>query len=140
MILTAQDWLLKWLLSQINCYCIACQHTINRQLSYPIIREVFVHNLSHFSLLVLQNIWCKKQDDIQHGGLGSQGCTAMFWQGVSWDLKDQEKYKSRVNKVSIKKNWWYGTLNLLTNLIVDIIRPQTANEHIHKWIRERDSP
>lgn len=51
--------------------------------SYPVIREVFVHNLPHFSLLILQNVWRKKQNDIQHGCLGCQSCAAMLRQRVS---------------------------------------------------------
>ena len=51
--------------------------------SYPVIREVFVDNLPHFSLLILQNVRRKKQNDVQHGCLGRQSCASMLRQRVS---------------------------------------------------------
>ena len=48
-------------------------------MSYPVIREVFVHNLSHFSLLVLKDVRGKKQDDVQHRCLGGKSCAAVLW-------------------------------------------------------------
>ena len=76
--------------------------TINICKSYPVIREVFVHNLPHFSLLVLQNVWCKKQNDVQHGCLSRQSCASMLRQRVSWDLRSTRK----VNNI----NYFYNSI------------------------------
>ena len=51
-------------------------------MSYPVIREMLVHNLSHFSLLILQNVRGKKQNDVQHGSLGCKSSAAVLRQRI----------------------------------------------------------
>lgn len=53
---------------------------------YPVIWEVFVHNLSHFGLLVVKDFRIKVQDDVEHAGLCSQGGGAVLGEGVGRDL------------------------------------------------------
>lgn len=54
--------------------------------TYPVIWEMFVHNLSHFGLLVVKDFRIKVQDDVEHAGLCSQGGGAVLGEGVGRDL------------------------------------------------------
>lgn len=53
---------------------------------YPVIWEVFVHNLSHFGLLVVKDFRIKVEDDVEHAGLCGQGGGAVLGEGVGRDL------------------------------------------------------
>lgn len=53
---------------------------------YPVIWEVFVHNLSHFGLLVVKDFRIKVEDDVEHAGLCGQGGGAVLREGVGRDL------------------------------------------------------
>lgn len=51
-------------------------------MSYPVVREVFVHYLPHLGLLGVQYGGAEVEADIQHVCLVSQRCTTMLWQRV----------------------------------------------------------
>lgn len=59
--------------------------TINKD-TYPIIREIFINNLSHFGLLVVEDLWFKIKNHIQHAGLGSESSRPVFRKWVSSHL------------------------------------------------------
>ena len=78
--------------------------------AYPVVWEVFVHNLSHLGLLVQENVWLKVEDDIQHGCLCCQCCWSVLRLRVGWDL------------------------------VVHIVRPQTPNHHVDIFCIDWNSP
>lgn len=47
---------------------------------------MFVHNLSHFGLLVVKDFRIKVEDDVEHAGLCGQGGGAVLGEGVGRDL------------------------------------------------------
>ena len=57
-------------------------HSTSLPHSHPVIRKVFVHNLPHLRLLSVQNVGGEVENDVQHGRLRCQRCTAVLWIGV----------------------------------------------------------
>lgn len=47
---------------------------------------MFVHNFSHFSLLVVKDFRIKVQNDVEHAGLCGEGGGAVLGEGVGRDL------------------------------------------------------
>ena len=54
--------------------------------SYPVVGEVFINDLSHLSLLVIQNVWSKVENHVEHARLCCQRCAAVLWGWVGCDL------------------------------------------------------
>lgn len=50
-----------------------------KQISYPVVRKVFVHYLPHLCLLGVQYGGAEVEAHIQHGRLVSQRCAPMLW-------------------------------------------------------------
>lgn len=48
-------------------------------MGYPVIGEVFVHDLPHLGLLGLQYGGAEVEADVEHGCLVGQGCATMLW-------------------------------------------------------------
>ena len=58
--------------------------------SHPVVREVFIDNLPHLCLLVVEDVRSKEEDDVEHGCLGGQGCAAVLGVGVGGYLEVRE--------------------------------------------------
>lgn len=56
----------------------------------PIIWKVFIHDLPHLRLLGVKNGRFEVENDVEHGGLGGQGCAAVLRQRVRGDLRGGE--------------------------------------------------
>ena len=56
--------------------------SLSLSLSYPVVGEVFVHDLSHLSLLSVEDVRSEVEDDVQHGCLRGQRRATVLGVGV----------------------------------------------------------
>jgi len=51
-------------------------------LTHPVVREVFVNNLPHLSLLGVEGAGREVENHTQHARLCRQRCAPVFWVGI----------------------------------------------------------
>lgn len=66
---------------------ISPNNTYSTLISYPVVREVFVDNLSHLGLLCDQDARGEVQADVEHGCLIGQSGAAVFRKWVGRHLR-----------------------------------------------------
>ena len=49
---------------------------------HPVVREMFVDNFPHHSLLHVQHVRSEVKDDVEHAGLRGQCSAALLWQWI----------------------------------------------------------
>ena len=61
-----------------SCDFFSNLYRTDEALFYPIVREMFIDNLAHASVLSVQQFRREVEDDVEHGGLRCQSSAAMF--------------------------------------------------------------
>ena len=68
-----------------------CTIDTNNWVTDPIVGKMFVYNLPHLRLLMMESGGREVEDDVQHGRLGSEGGAAMIGIREVWYLKGLKK-------------------------------------------------